>query len=686
MSSCYYFDSDEWKRRVWSAVRSWDVGSFTETIEDERAGSILAQLASNRHDVTVERTASEDEIYAGDIEIGRALTICEGQLGVNRREVVRLWQESEFKGPELDTHLFDLECPHAVFNHERYSGEYCIFHCSPSRLDELDVGLGAESTALAECIRDSLPETNRFLGARFRQFGVPHLVYDSENRYPIDLRLSVIEDARMNDVRVTNTVLFSHATFNSDAFFCESVFQGLSFEDVRFDGETKIKETVIRGKANFNGAVFASGEEPTIFNQSVFGQRALFRDVVFTTPVKFNRTEFGGPVEFLDSAWFIRKGVFTGTEFAEYTYFNQAVFERRANFSGASFEKNVGFEDVIFNRRATFTQTVFTESGVFNRSRFTSKANFTDAVFSRGAQFEEVEFRGPALFEAAKFADTVSFDPDCAREGLNFSESELSNGTVARENDEVAFYRFDHATIGEVDFEPKNKPDLFRNIHFKATDFEGFRFSDHLEAISSDWNLHRDTFSQEEPSGSLLRPRSWARSFVTQNRGAYAMIESTYLRAKNGATETGDDKVAQEFFIRERKYRRKKQANIAFNGATESEIATGDRLNQLGGWLVSWFYNLTCGYGERPLRTVLASGSVIILFALMYQLFRIPIPGSETTGGYISFSIQTFVSFLIGSTSSTYEVGVRLLTAVEAFVGAFFIALFVFTLTRSIKR
>jgi len=76
---------------------------------------------------------------------------------------------------------------------------------------------------------------------------------------------------------------------------------------------------------------------------------------------------------------------------------------------------------------------------------------------------------------------------------------------------------------------------------------------------------------------------------------------------------------------------------------------------------------------------------VVAAFAALYALFAVPTDYSPSLVGYAILSIETFVALVLGSPEIESPL-VNVLTSVEAFSGAYFIALFVFTLTRSIRR
>ena len=67
-----------------------------------------------------------------------------------------------------------------------------------------------------------------------------------------------------------------------------------------------------------------------------------------------------------------------------------------------------------------------------------------------------------------------------------------------------------------------------------------------------------------------------------------------------------------------------------------------------------------------------------------YAILDAPITYAEPVG-YLTFGVEGFVSLVLGLPTVTGSV-LGLLVAIEGFLGGFVIALFVFTLTRSISR
>jgi len=76
-----------------------------------------------------------------------------------------------------------------------------------------------------------------------------------------------------------------------------------------------------------------------------------------------------------------------------------------------------------------------------------------------------------------------------------------------------------------------------------------------------------------------------------------------------------------------------------------------------------------------------------VLFAFVFAFVD---PTSTYQGrvgeGYLLLSFQSFITFILGSTPQQSTFALEVASAIEGFLGAFLIALLVFTLTRSIHR
>lgn len=150
--------------------------------------------------------------------------------------------------------------------------------------------------------------------------------------------------------------------------------------------------------------------------------------------------------------------------------------------------------------------------------------------------------------------------------------------------------------------------------------------------------------------------------------------ELTYIAARKGAESVGDSDTGGRFFVNEKRVRRRLHR------------ARGDWVKAAanGG------FDLVAGYGERPGRAFWSAVGTIAAFGGVYRLLWALDPdlaptAYEGTAGALLLSFSSFTAFVLGGTGVAPLV-VRAVADVEAFLGAFFMALFVFTLTRSLHR
>ncbi|TKX53670.1 hypothetical protein EXE44_17255, partial [Halorubrum sp. SS7] len=159
-------------------------------------------------------------------------------------------------------------------------------------------------------------------------------------------------------------------------------------------------------------------------------------------------------------------------------------------------------------------------------------------------------------------------------------------------------------------------------------------------------------------------------------------LQATYAYAKNGADEAGDNVSAGAFFYREMRFNRAEYFDNALRGDAESGVL--GRVRNGSRWTRSWLLAASTGYGELPYRVVVTSLALIGGFGYVYWNWS-GLAAEQGPVEALIFSFQSFISFVLGPPGTTTLVQ-EVLSAVEGFVGAFLIALFVFTFTRRIHR
>ena len=477
--------------------------------------------------------------------------------------------------------------------------------------------------------------------------------------------------------------------------FIGAVFEGFQFDyrtiDAVSNAPVDLREATVNKVASFQNASF---EQPLLLSGAVFNCSTTFFDTTFADRAEFQQTHFTRDTDFLRAT------------FDAWAGFRGATIEGEANFRGVNFDYGIFAMNMAFNGTADFMSATFAAVANFTGSTFRRGAVFSSTQFLGNATFREVSFSGPVKLSDNFIDDTdvderwqritvddrrvqdaavvfrnltcegklklidASIDGDVyiasstmggavvatdlsVKNGpieLNFTGSEVISGHIAASS-ELVKYNFSETTLGELEI-GDNSVD---SVQFSKTTFDGFDFGKHLDLfVSMDWQLHSEQASPSE-------------------------CENTYLRAKNGAKQVGESRAVSEFYFLELRHRRAgylKLIRNTFPGFQALKAST------------KLFGNLTlaviCGYGERPLRPVVASVGVVGVFAVLYATIGVSLPYEGATK-YLTFSLESFVALLVGQPDTTSSI-TSLLIAIEGFLGAFMIALFVFSFTRSVSR
>ena len=181
---------------------------------------------------------------------------------------------------------------------------------------------------------------------------------------------------------------------------------------------------------------------------------------------------------------------------------------------------------------------------------------------------------------------------------------------------------------------------------------------------------------------------------IQEKKKKFSEAKKTYLLLKNNFHSLGqyDDE------------------SWAFGKEKEMERKSNCHIESLHKWLWSWFCNVIYGYGEKPQNVVISAGLIIIFFALLFASIGISNPEiidlkgitvDQNTGNIVDsaskgllknnvirnipdslyFSLITFTTLGYGDFRPLEGWG-RILAGSEAFIGAFMMALFVYTFAR----
>jgi hypothetical protein len=396
---------------------------------------------------------------------------------------------------------------------------------------------------------------------------------------------------------------------------------------------------------------------------------------VFTEPVDVRGLTVEGAASFVDARFFHDVWM-DGASFGGDLDCYDVQFDDDAHMANVTVAGHAEFEDALFHEELDLTDATF-ESGLHAfDATFGDEADLSGARFHGRVCVEEAEFEDDCRLTGSVADGTLSFAGATFRAGLyvddltgaggrvDLGEAAVHGGELAYECGERVF-DLTRATVGDVDLAAREGR-AFDGLHVEETSFVGFDFGRYIDDLaSSDWRIHGSPFVG-------------AGSTDSDEPGTE---ENTYVNAKNGAKATGNDRVAAEFFIREMQARRAGHRQRILDGDLPLRRRWGAAVHLVGNVALG----VVTGYGERPSRVVGFSVAVVFLFAVLFALAMGSAP-YDTPVGYLVVSATAFVTLVLGGGEAITDPWVRLLAEVEGFTGAFLIALFVFTLTRSINR
>ena len=309
-------------------------------------------------------------------------------------------------------------------------------------------------------------------------------------------------------------------------------------------------------------------------------------------------------------------------------------------FDKCTFEENVAFAGPWSEPDSI--KVDFKENIVFNSSTFNAQTRFRNATFSGIASFDGCDFEGVATFR------NVSF-----KKGAKYRT--------------VAFKGF--VLFGNAEF---NNSGRFTNSHFaKGADFSNVKFENETDFSGA-------------YSSSRSVPAYNAIYFAHHKHGD---DESFWRFVKQSAQEAGYYQLAGECFYRERCSRLLKKASGPFSAkfSTSKKIINSVRLLPE---LI--FGKMLFGYGERPVRVLIASAIIILFCAFFYwdagslDSRTHDVENSFMQGLY--FSTITFTTLGYGDLYPANDNISRIVAMTEAVSGGCMMALFVVSLAKRFSR
>ncbi len=319
-----------------------------------------------------------------------------------------------------------------------------------------------------------------------------------------------------------------------------------------------------------------------------------------------------------------------------------SIFENDVNFSNTLFRKNILFWNTSFLGRSNFWSTKFVEDADFTRAnfsgdaafgfvKFSSFAIFSGANFNGGAFFNDAHFNGATDFGGASFGDDASFpwaifDEVAYFNGASFGDAAEFPWAIFGDD---AF--FDRAKFGSAaNFNDMN----FDDVYFTDTEFFN------VSLVKTDFKTVRVKWS------SL--------------KNALVFDGPTYIKLIKNFKDIEQFEDADDAYYQ---YRLLSQKNK--NGFS---------------WLSDEIWRIACGYGVKPINTILFCVLIILIFSLIYCL-----GGDVSIGDAFYFSMTTFAS---AQSKDWYPVDRyrKIAHIIERLSGWFILSLFIVTLAKVMIR
>lgn len=510
-----------------------------------------------------------------------------------------------------------------------------------------------------------------------------------------------------------DTVSFKRTDFgDSNVEFTKMETGGdLKMSDIKLEGnKIEFNQMEVDGEFDLTGAIL-SGDD-VLFNRTVIGGDAYFRRLQSENVDKLN---------------------FDSVDFRRNVYFDDSrISATSVQYSGVTISGRATFNRTEFNCR-TIDYTDITVKNPFSAVNVSVRCNqltFDDATFEDAFSLPESTLTGDVSFDSAKFncqtvdlsksdasGATLSFEktqtnnPAQGKNNLtviDFTNSVVSNGEFVQPDENDTYYDFTRAKVGDINLSLgccKDQTNLFSYFKFRETEFDGFDFSDsrYRRALKrNSWCLHaigtekpvdrvKDKSLPATVVGLVKKYKQLATDGANPNFSP-DVLESTYRKAKIGADQAGDSEASSKFFQKELGYRRQGHGYQVWTRGDGSENQP-DFLERISsGWL--WLTNsllwIIAGYGERPKRVILMSLVTVGLFAGIYDILwflfdETPPEALGDIAGSLILSAEAFTAIILGGSSVDNNV-IRIFNYIEGFIGSLFIALFVLTVTRAVRR
>jgi len=547
--------------------------------------------------------------------------------------------------------------------------KYCIFHASAEEKTEEEF-----KQALKEYIQE---------------------IKEGDKAYDFD---SFIFIGDINFKKDLNINIFKNADFDGAFFKGDARFEGVTFE-----GDAGFDRVTFEGDAGFDRVTF---EENSEFNKANFKRDNRFEGTSFRGDAFFQEVIFEGDADF-DGAFFKGDARFEGATFKGGADFKGTTFKGGADFKGTTFKGGANFVEVTFWGKADFVEVDFWRNADFRETTFKGYAYFGGTTFGGYAYFQQATFGEDTYFQQATFGEDTYFKLKNLMNIIDFSEIRISSGKKLS----IKIIN----GVGKINFHRA-----------------------YLENANLDMELVKGIlvdFTDALLKNTKIRKSQIENYILQENKKNYNEAKEIYLLIKNNFHSIGQyedeswafkkekdmDRLSHWFFSvnREKERNNEKKKNKTVFVPPETESSSEEKKYSFLRWIFSnhfskWFFsgvsNIIYGYGERPWNVIKTAVAIILIFALSFSFIGLGNPEiielkgtaiHQNSGNKVDLIskgllknnvIRNFPDSLYFSTITFTTLGYgdfrplegwgRILAGSEAFIGAFMMALFVYTFAR----
>lgn len=308
---------------------------------------------------------------------------------------------------------------------------------------------------------------------------------------------------------------------------------------------------------------------------------------------------------------------------------------------------------------------------------FSTNMAFVDLSF---ADLEEA-FLQAANLSNARLRNTNFYNAElnqCDLSGITAPNASFDNADIG--NSILSGANFDEASV---------KGASFYRAKFSGTQLSRREIGERI--VQEDRETFEDFLLEHHASLGKEGVQSWLdRRHYEDARQVYASLKVNFL-------EIGNFDDASWAHIKERqmakmthhpKYAHRYYSYQLQNNSGEFSMARWSfYISHTGKWILDWLAELTVGYGERPLRTIVWSSFILFVFPFVYMLSG----GIESTKAhltlldYFNYSFGAFTTMGFSQFNAVTPLS-QTLTSIEALLGISFLALLMFALGNRISR